>query len=459
MSASILSQHLREQKTQFLRDDGHGWTIVMGNEAGDLDSIASSIGYAWYRSHAETQNIEGKTVALMPMPRSDFPLRAENVYALAMAGVHDPFDDLLCPEDLPPDHKCTDYALVDHNSVPNPSPNKRVVAVIDHHDDDGKYHDTASPRIIEPAGSCTSLVTRLLMSGSGHISLPPDLAGLLLSAIAIDTQALRKGGKALETDRAAAAWLLGFVNSTERSFVAGETCTTKMLTDTDPSMPGDVIGHAWLRTLAETLRLKKFAVSHLSTRDLLRRDYKQYTLELSPFLTQESGGVAQVGLATVPLSLSAFFKSGSAAVLTATTSWMEERGLTILGVLTTYRSKKDKGRREQLWIVRDSKGAPQQQKLARTLFDGLEAEASLALKPRTFSRYGFSGIGDAAGDDEGRDEDDDSFSHGGSTDERPASTVNDSPFGQAFIARVYKQKNTHATRKQVAPLLKRILGG
>ncbi|KAI6015162.1 hypothetical protein F5J12DRAFT_717244 [Pisolithus orientalis] len=405
MSASILSQHLREQKTQFLRDDGHGWTIVVGNEAGDLDSIASSIGYAWYRSHAETQDIEEKTVALMPMPRSDFPLRAENVYALAMAGVHDPFDELLCPEDLPPGHKCTDYALVDHNSVPNPSPNKRVVAVIDHHDDDGKYYDTASLRIIEPAGSCTSLVTRLLMSGSGHTSLPPDLAGLLLSAIAIDTQALRKGGKALETDHAAAAWLL------------------------DPSMPGDVIDHAWLRTLADTLRSKKFAVSHLSTRDLLRRDYKQYTLELSPLLTQESGGPAQVGLATVPLSLSAFFKSGSAAVLTATTSWMEERGLTILGVLTTYRSKKDKGRREQLWIVRDSKGAPQQQKLARTLFDGLEAEASLALKPRTFSRYGF------------------------------ASTVNDSPFGQAFIARVYKQMNTHATRKQVAPLLKRILGG
>ncbi|KAI6132897.1 DHH phosphoesterase [Pisolithus croceorrhizus] len=456
MPASILSQYLRGQKTQFLRGYGDGWTIVIGNEAGDLDSVASSIGYAWYRSHAETRNIGGKAVALMPMPRSDFSLRAENVYALAMASVHEPFDELLCPEDLPPDHRCTDYALVDHNNIRNSSPNTRVVAVVDHHEDEGKYYDTASPRIIEPAGSCASLVTRLFMSGSVPISIPPDLAGLLLSAIAIDTQALRRGGKALDVDRAAAAWLLGYVDPTKQTSLSGETQTPS---DTDPTMPRGIVDHDWLRSLADTLGSKKIAVSHLSTRDLLRRDYKQYTLELSPSLKQESGGVIQVGLATVPLPLSAFFKSGSVAVINATASWMEERGLTILGVLTTYRSKKDKGRREQLWIVKQSKDAPQQQqRLARALFDGLDAEASLELKPRRFSRYGFAKKGDTTGNKE--DGDDDASSHDDSdTDKQSASAVNDSPFGDAFIARVYKQKNTHATRKQVAPLLKRILGG
>lgn len=458
MPASILSQYLRGQKTEFLRDYGDGWTIVMGNEAGDLDSVASSIGYAWYRSHAETRNIGGKAVALMPMPRSDFSLRAENVYALAMAGVHEPFDELLCPEDLPPDHRCTDYALVDHNNIPNSSPNTRVAAIIDHHEDEGKYSDTASPRIIEPAGSCASLVTRLFMSGPVHISIPPDLAGLLLSAIAIDTQALRKGGKALEVDRAAAAWLLGYVDPTNQTSLAGETCITQTPTETDPSLSRGIVDHDWLRTLAVTLGSKKSAVSHLSTRDLLRRDYKQYTLELSPSLKQESGGAIQIGLATVPLPLSAFFKSGSAAVINATTSWMEERGLTILGVLTTYRSKKDKGRREHLWIVKQTKDAPQQQRLARALFDGLDAEASLELKPRRFSRYGFGKKGDTTGNEE--DGDDDASSHDGSgTDKQSASAVNDSPFDSAFIARIYKQKNTRATRKQVAPLLKRILGG
>lgn len=429
----------------------------MGNEAGDLDSVASSIGYAWYRSHAETQNIGGKTVALMPMPRSDFSLRAENVYALEMAGVHEPFDELLCPEDLPPDHKGTDYALVDHNNSHNSS-NIRVVAVIDHHEDEGKYHDTASPRIIEPAGSCASLVTRLFMSGSGHTSIPPDLAGLLLSAIATDTRGLREGGKALEVDRAAAAWLLGYVDPMKQTSLTGESCVTQTPKETDPSMSRETVDHTWLRALSDTLSSKKSAVSHLSTRDLLRRDYKQYTLELSPSLKQESGGVIQVGLATVPLPLSAFFKSGSAVVINATTSWTEERGLTILGVLTTYRSKKDKGRREQLWIVKKSKDAPQQQTLTRALFDGVDGEASLELKPRRFSRYGFGKKGDATGNEE--DGDDDTSSHEGSaTDKQPATAVNDSPFGDAFIARVYQQKNTHATRKQVAPLLKRILGG
>ncbi|KAI6041495.1 DHH phosphoesterase [Pisolithus marmoratus] len=456
MSTSTLSRYLLGKKTEFLRDNGRGWTIVTGNEAGDLDTIASSIGYAWYRSHTEAQNTGRKAVALMPQPRSDFYLRAENIHALATAGVHDPFDELLCPEDLPPDHKCTDYALVDHNSMDNSSPNTRVVAVIDHHEDEGKYHDTASPRIIEPAGSCTSLVTRLLMSGSGHTSLPRDLVGLLLSAIAIDTQALKKGGKALEVDRVAAAWLLGRVNLTEPTSHVGEIRTTKMPTDTDLSVQQGIIGHDGLRNLADTLNSKKQAVSHLSTRDLLRRDSKKYTLKLSPFLNQENGGIIQVELATVPLPLLAFFNSGSTAVLTATTSWMDERGLIILGVLTTYRSKKDKGRREQLWIVRAS-GAPQQQRLAQALFDGLEAEASLALKRRGFTRYGLGGGGDTTGNDE--DGDDDTSSHDGSTGEQAANAVSDSPFGPTFIARVYKQNNTHATRKQVAPLLKRILEG
>ncbi|KAI6128207.1 DHH phosphoesterase [Pisolithus croceorrhizus] len=453
---SILSQYLRGQKTHFLRDYGDGWTIVIGNEAGDLDSVASSIGYAWYRSHVDSRNIGGKAVALMPMPRSDFCLRAENVYALAIAGVHEPFDELLCPEDIPPDHRCTDYALVDHNNIHDSSPNTRVVAVVDHHEDEGKYYDTASPRVIEPAGSCASLVTRLFMSGPVHISIPPDLAGLLLSAIAIDTQGLRKGGKALDVDRAAAAWLHGYVDPTKQASLSGETQTPS---ETDPAMSRGIVDHDWLRSLADTLRSKKIAVSHLSTRDLLRRDYKQYALELSPSLKQESGGVIQVGLATVPLPLSAFFKSGSAAVINATISWMEERGLTILGILTTYRSKKDKGRREQLWIVKQSKDAPQQQQiLGHALFDGLDAEASLELKPRRFSRYGFGKKGDTTGNKEHGD-DDTSSDDGSDTDKQSASAVNDSPFGNAFIARVYKQKNTHATRKQVAPLLKRILGG
>ena len=65
----------------------------------DLDSLASSIGFAWLLSHKPTADT--KTIALITTPREDFVLRAENLYALQLVGIKDDFQELLCPEDLP----------------------------------------------------------------------------------------------------------------------------------------------------------------------------------------------------------------------------------------------------------------------------------------------------------------------------------------------------------------------
>ncbi|KAL4071746.1 DHH phosphoesterase [Scleroderma citrinum] len=422
-SATTLSQYLQEQRARFLQDNGRGWTIVMGNEAGDLDTVASSIGYAWHRVQYGVQNDRGKAIALVPTPRVDFVLRPENIHVLALAGITDPFAELLCPEDLPVTQKCIDYALVDHNTLNTrySQPDARVVAVIDHHEDEGNYRDTASPRIIQPCGSCASLVTSLYMSlsaSNGHSQIPSDLAVLLLSAITIDTGGLSKGGKTVDIDRAAVAWLLPYAKVTLPAPIPTETPV-----DPRASTLGEILENPWIGSLANTLIAEKRSVSHLSTRDLLRRDYKQYTLQLSPSISQGTGGPIQAGLSTVPLPLSTFFKSGSAPVVVMTMAWMGECGLSILGVLTTYRSKKDKGRREQLWIVNQRGEGSGQDRLARALFDGLEAREALLLKRVKYSRYDYS------------------------------------PFSDPFIARVYKQKNTHATRKQVAPILKQIVEG
>ncbi|KIM54076.1 hypothetical protein SCLCIDRAFT_1222295 [Scleroderma citrinum Foug A] len=450
-TATTLSQYLQRQKAQFLQDNGLGWTIVMGNEAGDLDTVASSIGFAWYQAQYGAQDCHRKAIALVPTPRADFSLRPENIHALALAGITDPFGELLCPEDLSAAHHCTRYALVDHNTLDTrySSSDARVVAVIDHHEDEGKYRDTASPRIIEPCGSSASLVTSLCMSYSSsdhHSQIPPELAVLLLSAITIDTQGLRKGGKAIDVDRAAAAWLLPYAKN------ASSLSSSPDVASDTPGGPGtytleEISGQPLISSLATALNSEKRAVSDLSTRDLLRRDYKQYTFQLSSALSRGTGGTIQAGLSTVPLPLSTFFKSGSASVVAMTVAWMEECGLSILGVLTTYRNKKDKGRREQLWIVDERNAGSGQRELAHALFNGLEAQETLLLKRVAYSRYGFGGSK--------VDDDDDN------EDETPLSAVDlaSSPFKDPFIARVYNQKNTHASRKQVAPILKRIVEG
>ncbi|KAG1759379.1 hypothetical protein EDD22DRAFT_906342, partial [Suillus occidentalis] len=282
----------------------------MGNEAGDLDSLASALGYAWLRS-----NTSGKAIAYIPTPKEDFTLRAENLYALGLAGINHPFEELYCSDDPMPS-QVSQFALVDHNVLRTTyaSSTASVVAVIDHHEDEGQYKDTANPRIVEPAGSCSSLVARSYQSFS-NLSISPELSTLLLSAILIDTHGLKMGGKALDVDREAAAFLIPqslLAHNEEVSALSDNQKITHL-----PSV----------QSLSATLGEKKLSVSHLSTRDLLRRDYKEYifSMPVSEDATQSSN-VIKVGLATVPLRLSAFFASSSYPIKEIQ-DWVVERDL------------------------------------------------------------------------------------------------------------------------------------
>ncbi|GAA5865861.1 hypothetical protein JCM1840_006275 [Sporobolomyces johnsonii] len=418
---------LRSTKDAFLADleagkSMEGWVIAMGNEAGDLDSLASSLAYATFAN--ADPSFSQTCVPLVLTARADLYLRPENVEALSRAHISN--DSLLTIDDLPPSKLSnlgTSFALVDHNvllptfrSMPDDidaeEDDRKVISIIDHHADESR-HLAASPRLIQPVGSCASLVATHFSSSLPNLTIPTPIADLLLSAILIDTRLKpsTSGGKATPIDLSSVSALLP-VSSFARATPSSAFVETDALDA--------------LKAHNDVLSAKKSDVSWMSGRDLLRRDYKEYV---------EAG--IRYGLATVPLALDVWLDNKSKsegqgsgprdggeavdALLDDVRDWMDERDLALCGVLTSYThvkksGKEGKHRRELLVVSRE-------RRLDRVVFDGLEADPGLELEEwKSIDRYGKD--------------------HGEADGER---------------WKVWNQGNTKATRKQVAPILKRLV--
>ncbi len=217
--------------------------VVIGNEAADLDSMASSIVYAYLRNLQESKL---SVLPLMPIPREDFILRTEAVYVFNEANID--LNDVCFIDEVDLD-KLMDQAclvLVDHNKLTGDLEkfNSKVVAILDHHNDEGLYATTADLRIVEPVGSTSSLVA-LEFFKSG-IEMKRDVAVLLGGTILLDTVNLADdAGRVTGTDKEMAARVLPLCPLPQQEFF-------------------------------DTVQKEKFNVAGLSTNDLLRKDYKEW---------------------------------------------------------------------------------------------------------------------------------------------------------------------------------------
>lgn len=338
---------------------------------------------------------------LLQTPRADLSLRSENLYALEFSSI-DPAH-LLTGDELPAfSPPAGKYVLLDHNALTGrfaAHDNVRVIAIVDHHEDE-KRHPEASPRIVEsPTGSCSSLIGRLIQK-EWDTGMSRPVARLLLCAVLIDTGGLKAGGKAEVTDREVAPFLL------EKAELVSAGAGTIV----------DVHDVKEVKQLTRILTIKKTSVDSLSPRDLLRRDYKEY--RFVPSWTAE--GSLLVGLSSVPRSIGAITgrdQKGRQELATACGAWIKEKGLDVLCVLTSWKDegkgKKGKHRREMLWVVRDD------EEVEERLWKGLEGNAELELERKE------SGMDEAAGQD--------------------------------LKMRLYDQGNGQATRKVIAPLVRAII--
>ncbi len=216
--------------------------VVLGNEAADLDSMASSIAYGYLCNMQGEQQV----LPVMPIPRADFILRTEAVYVFKEARIN--LDDVVFFDEVDLGSLLRNGAglmLVDHNKL-SPSLEKysdHVVGILDHHKDEGLYVD-ASPRIIQTIGSTTSLVG--IEFEKAGIAVDPDVAALLCGTILLDTVNLDpEAGRVTKADRDIAIKILPLCTLTPQDFF-------------------------------DNVQREKFNVAGLSTNDLLRKDYKEF---------------------------------------------------------------------------------------------------------------------------------------------------------------------------------------
>ncbi|KAJ8290091.1 hypothetical protein GJAV_G00008610 [Gymnothorax javanicus] len=163
-----------------------GLHIVMGNEACDLDSMVSSLAFAYLLSKVSAS--ERTPVPVLNIPRAAFPLRTDNCLLLRECGLTQ--DALVFRDevDLLGLHRVGKLALtlVDHNKLPSTDFDLQgaVVEVIDHH-----HLESMPPSsclvTMETVGSCATLVTERIIQKAPEV-LDQQVAQLLYGTIIMD---------------------------------------------------------------------------------------------------------------------------------------------------------------------------------------------------------------------------------------------------------------------------------
>lgn len=393
--------------------------------------MSSALLYAYLRSMAPPPNAFSPVyVPIINIPASDIPLRPEYTAVFRHANVD--AKHLITLDDLPalsdiqahllPEK--TRWVLMDHNQLQGQLGrvySHRVAGVVDHHDDEGSvpHKTTDEPRIIEKAGSCTSLVVNYCRSaweqlsssapGSGVVHVPGDrvagdeacgqhwdaeVAKLGMASLLIDTANLLDENKCTEHDRMAAAYLdakLQHCGQAAASF------------DRDAFY-------------AEIDEAKK-DIGAMGLQDILRKDYKQW----------DQQGHTKLGVSSVVKPL-AFLQDkagdeapGTAsdqALVDALARFAQVRALDMYSVMTTSTSEQGGFQRELVVWAFNAKAVAAAQAFATQSAEELGLEAW-------------------QGD----------------------SRVAEGEPGQGQWRRVWWQRQAQHSRKRVAPLLRAALGG
>lgn len=268
--------------------------IILGNEAGDADSIISALSLAY----VDSVFYKALKTPIVSVPRADLCLRQEAVLLLELANVD--VDKLHYIDDPHVLEGIQEITLVDHNRLTLTSIDTdriQVVEILDHHHDEGS-HESVQGHLRNVAfendkalvaSTCTLVTERLFASDVAKPPYDSHLSIALLGVILLDTVNMKpEAGKGTPRDEAAIDTL---VRNTDWSTLKNDAG----LIQSD--------GRIDTNKLFEVLSESKFDPAFwqgLSVTDALRLDYKRFeavngqvfgassiSLNLDSFLSKE----------------------------------------------------------------------------------------------------------------------------------------------------------------------------
>jgi exopolyphosphatase len=350
-------------------------TFVIGNESAgmvqltdsltlpltsftDLDSLACSILYAYVQSSKPPpQAFSPLYVPLANIPSSGIQLRPEFLALLPRANIE--AKDLITLDDVPdfsiiksklrPEN--TKWILVDHNALQGTLGSiysGRVGGVIDHHDEENRVPvDTGDePRLIEKAGSCTSLVTeycRRAWDAMSDDALSSDAAP---GDAAVEDVAVRRLWDAQVAQLGLASILIDTSNLQSKEKTTGHDIAAAEYLEAKIMACAQVAAKYNRTTFFREIDTAKKDIGGLKLHDILRKDYKQWT----------EGGL-KLGISSVVKSLNflqekaqaeANGRSAADVFHSAIRQFADEQGLDMYAIMTTSTSPEGRFQRELL---------------------------------------------------------------------------------------------------------------
>lgn len=370
-----LAEFLKQRKASPTRH------LVIGNAAGDADSILSALCWAYVVSVAKKKkdtttknshkdNDDQDATPIVSIPRRDLlTQRPETLFLLKLANIV-PDDCCIHVDDVMISNNDDDndnddkkdsvlqgatVTLVDHNRLASTifdHLNWTVTGILDHHYDEGLYMDTTTSAttggIREIAfqenqatvASTTTLVTEHWAAAAcTSSSLSSDVAILLLGTILLDSVNMQPSAdKGTPRDQAAIDVLLSKTDWQDGKIQA---------------MPKDMMdqrqndGRPIPEKLFDHLQQAKFDTEFwksLGVLDALRLDYKEFT----PNNSDNAGDAAArpFGISTVLLKWELFVEKEN--VLEEIEIYMQNVNIEFLGIMCTYTEEDKEGLQREL---------------------------------------------------------------------------------------------------------------